>query len=405
MNAEILSIGTELLLGETADSNALFLSQQLRDSGIHLYYRTTVGDNPERISDALKLALSRSDLVITTGGLGPTDGDITRDAVARVCNEPMTEAPELVEHITRLFAARGRPMAERNRKQALVIPSAEVLANPIGTAPGWLVTKNGKRIVTLPGPPHEMQRMWLEQARPRLPHTDCVLFCKVFHTLGMGESTVSDLLGELTRRANPTVATYSRAHGLDIRVAAGAADHATAQHCAEPVVTRLRELFADHIYGEDTHTLADAVGCQLIGRGQTLSIGEGFSGGLLCDLITESSDCSRFFRDGHIFGAAPTFGPPVLDRPPAELLAWIKQCHTHFPADWYLVTSGSPSVDRADGANGFSVWFGVSGPGGVGAEYMDWPSERRFQKQRTAHWALMLLLRRLRDTSREIKKF
>ncbi|MCD0166134.1 competence/damage-inducible protein A, partial [Deinococcus sp. 12RED42] len=214
--AEIISVGTELLFGEIVDSNAAFLARELGTRGVTLHRKTVLGDNLTRLTDAIGTALDRADLVILGGGLGPTDDDLTREAIAATLNETPIEEPAQLAHLRGLFESRGRTMPDINRKQAWLIPSAEALPNPVGTAPGWFVrTTRGtpKLLVALPGPPREMQRMWREQVLPRLPLPAAALEHTTIHTQGIGESTVAELLGDLTRQANPSVATYARATG------------------------------------------------------------------------------------------------------------------------------------------------------------------------------------------------
>src|SRR5919199_2512527 len=168
MKAEILSIGTELLLGQIVDTNANFLAQQLPALGLDLYYVSQVGDNLERLADAFRRGLERSDIIITSGGLGPTEDDLTREAIALVLGERLEVQPHLEQELRAFFARRGRSMPERNVKQATAIPSCTILPNPVGTAPGWWVERDGKVIVAMPGVPHETRKMWEEQALPRL---------------------------------------------------------------------------------------------------------------------------------------------------------------------------------------------------------------------------------------------
>src|SRR5690242_3322476 len=160
MRAEILSIGTELLLGQIVDTNANYLAQQLPALGLDLFYVSEIGDNVGRLSEAFRQALNRSDVILTSGGLGPTEDDLTREAIAEVLGEQATVHPELERDLREFFARRGRVMPERNVKQATLIPSAQVLANPVGTAPGWWVERSGKIIASMPGVPHEMHKMW-----------------------------------------------------------------------------------------------------------------------------------------------------------------------------------------------------------------------------------------------------
>ncbi|MFC4638097.1 CinA family nicotinamide mononucleotide deamidase-related protein [Deinococcus hohokamensis] len=283
--AEIISVGTELLFGEIVDSNAAFLARELGARGLTLHRKTVLGDNLERVKEAITLALSRADLVILGGGLGPTDDDLTREAIAAALNETPAEDPALIAWLEGLYAARGRVMPQINRKQAWLIPSAEALPNPVGTAPGWYVRVGDKVIVALPGPPREMQPMWREQVLPRLPLPQRALHATTVHTQGIGESNLAELLGDLTRQANPSVATYARKTGVDVRVAASAETPEAARELAGPVLAQVRTLLARWTWGEDGDTLAGAVTRALSGR--TLGVIEAGSAGALCTLLAD----------------------------------------------------------------------------------------------------------------------
>lgn len=283
--AEIISVGTELLFGEIVDSNAAFLARELGARGLTLHRKTVLGDNLPRVREAITLALSRADLVILGGGLGPTDDDLTREAIAAALNETPAEDPALIAWLEGLYAARGREMPQINRKQAWLIPSAESLPNPVGTAPGWYVRVGPQVIVALPGPPREMQTMWREQVLPRLPLPQRALQATTVHTQGIGESNLAEVLGDLTRQANPSVATYARKTGVDVRVAASAETPGAAGDLAAPVLAQVRALLARWTWGEDDDTLAGAVTRALSGR--NLGVIEAGSAGALCTLLAD----------------------------------------------------------------------------------------------------------------------
>src|SRR5438445_2432950 len=224
MRAEILSIGTELLLGQIVDTNAAYLAGRLALLGIDCLHKQTVGDNLGRATDAFRLALSRTDLVVATGGLGPTEDDLTREAIAAALDETPTIDPELEAELRRWFAGRGRAMPERNRKQAWLIPSARAIPNPLGTAPGWWVHDNGREIVAMPGVPREMTSMWEGRVEPELAARGTPLVVRTLKVLGIGESAVEELLAELVRADFPTVATYAKSDGVHVRIAAKSED-------------------------------------------------------------------------------------------------------------------------------------------------------------------------------------
>ena len=224
MKAEIIAVGTELLLGEILDTNSQYLSQQMSGLGIDLYYISHIGDNHTRLTNAVLQALDRSDLLIMTGGLGPTEDDLTREAIAAALGETMEVQPELENHLRTWYFRRNRPMPERNIKQATLIPSASTIPNPIGTAPGWWVETNGKYIATMPGVPVEMRKMWEEQINPRLQKIagTGVIATRTLKTVGLGESAAEEVVQPLIRNMNPTLATYAKQDGVHLRMGAKA---------------------------------------------------------------------------------------------------------------------------------------------------------------------------------------
>src|SRR5690606_10269690 len=300
--AELISVGTELLLGEIVDTNSAWLAAYLARRGVDVLWSARVGDNQKRIEHLVAQALTRSDLVVLGGGLGPTDDDLTRDAVAAVVGEEQYLDEDLVAWLRRYFATTGRPMPERNLQQARVIPSAEVLPNPIGTAPGWLVRteRDGRRryIVTLPGPPRELKRMWEEQAVPRLPFPTARIFTRTYKTNGVGESLVAERLGDLTKGANPSVATYAKRDGVHVRVAAKGPSADAALETARPALAAVEAALGDSVWGVDGDEMAHLVVRRLAERGLRLAVAEGASGGLLTELLEEARDA--LVRGGHL---------------------------------------------------------------------------------------------------------
>src|SRR6266852_3707854 len=230
MRAEILSCGTELLLGHITDTNATFLAQSLASLGIDLYFVSQVGDNQGRIVETLRRAWERSDLIIMTGGLGPTEDDLARESISALTGETMQVDPKLEAELRGMFAARNARMPERNVKQATLIPSAEALPNPRGTAPGWWVEKDKHIIVAMPGVPREMYRMWEHEVIPRLaPFAGGLIFTRILRVWGLGESAVEERLGSVIHNNNPTVATYAKLDAVDVRVTAKAETHKQAE--------------------------------------------------------------------------------------------------------------------------------------------------------------------------------
>lgn len=393
--AEIISVGTELLLGEIVDSNAAFLARELAERGVTLHRKTVLGDNLGRVEDAIQLALSRADLVILGGGLGPTDDDLTREAIAAALGETPTEDPEQMAHLRGLYESRGRTMPEVNRKQAWLIPSAEALANPVGTAPGWFVrvAPTGKLIVALPGPPFEMNRMWREQVLPRLPLPARAFFAVTLHTQGIGESNVAELLGALTRQANPSVATYARKTGVDVRVAASASTPQEAEALAAPVLEQVRGMLARWTWGEDADTLASVL-TRVLGT-RTLGVIEAGSGGTVCAALADAPgfldaavtvDHARLITLGLTPVTLNAHGV-VSEQAARELAAGARE---------YLGAAvGLAVVTATAGEQAGQTYIALDTEGLQKTAHLNWPGDAPQVRERAAMAALALALRSL----------
>lgn len=284
MRAEIVSIGTELLLGTITDTNASYLAQRLAGLGIDCYYISQVGDNMDRLREVLQRAWSRSNLIVTTGGLGPTADDITREAIAEMLGEQLVVDEGLAEQVRGFFRRRGADMPERNLKQASLIPSAAAINNPVGTAPGWWVSRptsagNNCVIVSMPGVPFEMKRMWEREVEPRLRQdSETIIVSRTLKVLGMGESAVEQAVIDLMSGANPTLAPYAKQDGVHLRITAKATSDAVAREIIAPVEADIRERLGIAVYGADDDTPGGVVLSLLHARGLTLAvleIGEG----------------------------------------------------------------------------------------------------------------------------------
>ena len=304
VGAEILCIGTELLLGEILNSNAQYLAQQLALLGIPHFYQTVVGDNPDRIHQALEIAASRSNLIITTGGLGPTPDDLTTEAIADFFHTPLEEHPEIWERIQQMAAETGKKLTANNRKQALLPKGAEILANPIGTAPGmiWEPQPN-LLILTFPGVPSELYPMWQQTASPLLQarnYGQGTFYSKVLLYWGIAESALATKVNHLFDLKNPTVAPYANYGQARLRITARADTPEEAIALIAPVETEIRELTGEFCYGTDDETLASVAGKHLLESGQTLAVAESCTGGGLGEAITEVSGSSSYFLGGVI---------------------------------------------------------------------------------------------------------
>lgn len=300
MRAEIISIGTEILMGEILDTNAQYVAQRLPAMGIDLFYMHQIGDNRRRLVELITQARGRSDVVLCTGGLGPTEDDITREAIAESIGEEPHVVPELEAHLRNFFESRGGQMPEQNVKQATIVPSGESIPNPRGTAPGWWVEKDGAIIIAMPGPPAEMTGMWSNDVGPRLAARSdgTVLISRTLKTTGLGESTLDEALGDIRAGEDPTVGVYHKADGVHVRLASKALDEATARARIEPVEAAIRALLGDNIWGADEDTFQEAVARLLDSRGLSIAVMESCTGGLLASTITDVPGASRFFRGG-----------------------------------------------------------------------------------------------------------
>lgn len=297
MQAYILSIGSELLKGHVTDTNATFLAQELTAIGVDLVGVMQVGDDEKQIVDAIAVTLERAELVICTGGIGPTDDDRTREAIATTVGEKPKADPELLANLRGFFAARGQDMPKRNAKQAWVIPSSSVLPNPVGTAPGWFVQTPGdsaKTIVAMPGVPHEMKRMWREQALPRIQEVagQRIHDTVIVKTLGIGESAAEELIHDLVVRPDPIVATYAKDDGVHIHITALGDDPDETRSRRDRTLGVVKERLQQHIWGYDADSLPLQITAHLKRANIALKVVEHGTGGAFQALF--GSDLSTF---------------------------------------------------------------------------------------------------------------
>jgi len=409
MRAEILSCGTELLLGHITDTNATYLAQSLAPLGIDLFFVSQVGDNQGRIVETLRRAWERSDLIIMTGGLGPTEDDLARESISALLGETMQVDPELEANLRAMFARMGLKMPERNVKQATLIPSAQALPNPIGTAPGWWVEKDGRIIVAMPGVPREMYRMWQEQAIPRLqPFLGGIIFTRILRVNGLGESTVEERLDSLLHSTNPTIATYAKEDAIDVRITAKAATSEEAERLVAQMEGSARQILGNHVFGTNKDTLASVVGALLLARKQTLGVMESLTGGLLASTITDVSDSSNYFVGGLVAYSTELktqMGVPreILKQYGAvskeTAIAMAHAVRERLGTDFGLGITGVVGPDTQEGKPVGTVYIAVAGPEGMVASSGPGWRANRSDNKRLSVFAALNLLRRLLEGS------
>ena len=299
MNVEIICVGTELLLGDILNTNAKFLSEKLAEMGFNLFSQSVVGDNAERLERQIAVSLSRSNIVILSGGLGPTEDDITKETVAKVLNLSLKEDEETLKKIEDYFRLTGRTMSGNNRKQALKIEGSTLLANDYGTAPGIFLEVPNGAVILLPGPPSELVPMFNNKLVPLLRrYSNSTIYSRNVRLFGVGESAAAELCGDLLNGSNPTVATYAKTGEVDIRVTASAENMVVAKGLCNPVVEKLISIFKNHVYGVDVDSLQQKVVETLRAKKLKLATAESCTAGMLSERITEIPGSSEVFEMG-----------------------------------------------------------------------------------------------------------
>lgn len=302
MKAEIVSVGTELLMGQIANTDAQYLSKRLPELGIAVYRHVTVGDNPERIKEAVQNAISRSDLVITTGGLGPTEDDLTKEMVAEVFGLPLKLDKASLDNISGYFKGLGRSMSENNKKQAYIPQGARVMPNRRGTAPGCIIESDGKIVAVLPGPPHELTDMYEQQLEPYLKqNVDRKIESKFLRIIGIGESEVETRLLDLFHSDNPTLALYCSPGEVTARITASCPPDTDPMPLIDEVEREIRRRLGDKIYAEGLDkTMPKTVLNLLIEAGATLALAESCTGGMLAAQLVEYPGASRTLLESFV---------------------------------------------------------------------------------------------------------
>ena len=303
-SAEILCIGTELLMGDIINTNAAYLAKELAGLGINLYHQSVVGDNPERLRQSLQLALKRADIVITTGGLGPTYDDLSKETIAACFGRTLVMDEDSLTRIQAHFLRLGREMTDNNKKQAMMPQGCVIFQNENGTAPGCAIEGSGelegKTAIMLPGPPREMKPMFEQQVKPYLlKDSDTRLVSHTMHFFGIGESMLEDRLCSLMEKSlNPTVAPYAKTGEVQLRVTARVKDGEDPNALLEPVMEQIRQTVGEFLYGVDVGDLQTAVVRLLTEKERKVAVAESCTGGYLAKRITDVSGSSKVFECG-----------------------------------------------------------------------------------------------------------
>src|SRR5918999_3347424 len=409
-SAEIVTVGTEMLLGDLVDTNTAWISQRLAELGVGIYRHTTIGDNPERLVAALRQAAFSSDLVVTTGGLGPTSDDLTNACISTLTGREMVEYPEAREHVDRMFQKFGRKPTANNYKQALFPEGTELIPNPVGTAMGALVEWEGMLFATLPGVPPEMKSMFEATLEPLIrARSEGLILSKTLHFAGIGESAVAEKVQEFLDATDPTVAPLAGQGKVRLRITTRAATEREAQEKIAPIEKEMIARLSDYYFGENDETLEGAVGRLLQERGATLALAESCTGGLLAKRLTDMPGSSAYFGEGFV-----TYSNESKERllgVPKEMLlehGAVSEIVARKMADGVRKLSGSDyglSVTGIAGPDGGTeekpvglVFIGLSDSEGTVAERLDlsaWRRSREAIRERSANRAFDLLRHRL----------
>ncbi|MQG41093.1 MAG: competence/damage-inducible protein A [SAR202 cluster bacterium] len=410
MKAEIMGIGTELLMGELTDTNSSWIASRLPALGIELQWVSIIGDDLPRLTEAFKQGMERSDIIFTTGGLGPTQDDLTREAIAAAFGETPIIQQEVVEDLERYFAARGGPMPQHNIKQANLIPSARFVPNHNGTAPGWWAEREGKIIICMPGPPGENQSMWEEQVEPQLAGLieDEVTITRNIKTMGMSEGAVDEIVSEFFGVENPYLGIYSKADGIHLRVIARAKDTTTAHNMIAPVEKAIHERLGEYVWGYDDDTPEQAAGKSLMEKGLSVAVMEMCTGGALANNITDNPNSISYFKGGNVAydGAAlRSCGVPgevmekhgVVSQETANAMA--EAVRRQLNADVGIAVTGVPGPGEFEGKPLGLAYICISNGEKIREMEMRLPPRRVTIKRRVPNQALIELRRLVEGTS------
>ena len=407
---EILSVGTELLLGNIANTDAQTLSQGLSELGLNVYYHTVVGDNPQRAREAVAIAKKRADIIITTGGLGPTCDDLTKNVLAEAFGKKLVFDEPSAERIRSYFAKTKRPMTDNNLQQAMLPEGCTVLANDWGTAPGCAFQAEGVHVIMLPGPPSECRPMFQYRAKPYLQSlSEGVIASHTLKLFGIGQSAMeAQLRDQMNAMSNPTLAPYAKEGECELRVTAKAPTDAEAQALLKPTVEQVKALFGSKVYGVDVSSLEEVVEGLLREKGMTIGVAESCTGGLMAKRLTDVAGASQVFLGGIVsytnqVKAGMLHVPQhLLDQfgavSPEVALAMAEGARKALGCDIALATTGVAGPDKDDWDNEVGTMFvAIATPDGTHVRPLKLGSRpvRARLRTQTAHHAFDLARRYL----------
>ncbi len=411
MIAEIVSVGTELLMGQIVNTDAQFLARRLAALGITMYRQSTVGDNPGRVKEAVREALSRADLVITTGGLGPTEDDLTKEMVAEALGLPMVRHDEVVEGIRRYFESTGREMTPNNLRQADFPEGARLMPNRKGTAPGCIAEKDGKRVAVLPGPPHELIDMYEQQLEPYLLSlSDQVIASRFLHIVGVGESIVETRLMDLFHWESPTLALYCAPGEVTARLTVRCGKDVDPAPLLEPLEKEIRARLGESVYAEGLDaSMPKTVVEMLTARRETVSVAESLTGGMLASRLVDVPGASAVLGESYV-----TYANEAKERllgVSGETLrahgAVSEQCAREMAegcrrasgADWALATTGIAGPDGGTPEKPVgTVYIACAGRQGVVVKALKLRGDRTRVRSMTCLYAMDLLRVSMKNT-------
>ena len=417
MKAEIIAVGSELLLGQITNTNAKFISARLAEAGIDVYYHTVVGDNPERLAQSIRLAQQRADILIFSGGLGPTKDDLTKETIARELGRELVSDEEALETIKQYFKQVGKTMTENNKKQALVLAGATVLPNRHGMAPGMGIEKDGKQYVLLPGPPHELEPMFENEAIPYLLGVygkQDIIFSKVLKLQGIGESELEVRIQSLLEnQTNPTIAPLASPGMVKLRITAKAKSEEEAEQLILPVEHQIRSIVGEYIYGVDEDTLASKTTELLLQNDWSISAAESLTSGMFMAELGSEPGIGNALKGGVVvynkemkieqLGILPSLLEyhGIVSSECAEALA--ESVRERFATTFGVGLTGAAGPEPHDGEPPGTVWIGIATEGMATESYkLQLSGSRNSNRKSSVQFALHYLIQKMKE-KKELK--